>query len=250
MAGVPVLLVALDFDGTLAPVVDVPADARALPEARDAVLRLARAPGTRVALVSGRSLASLVEVSDPPAGVMLVGSHGIEVRLDAAHDPVGLDPEELVRLEAVRGVLDKVAGAVEGAWVEVKPAGFALHTRQADESDARRGEKLAREGLRGLAGVTARSGKDVLEFSVRSATKGDALARLRAHTAADAVLYAGDDVTDEDAFAVLGPHDVGIKVGPGATAAGFRVAGPAEAATALALLASLREPVRAARNEN
>ncbi|MBX3193908.1 MAG: trehalose-phosphatase [Microbacteriaceae bacterium] len=251
LAGAPRLLVALDFDGTLAPVVDVPGEARALPEARDAVLRLLDTPGTRVALVSGRSLESLVEVSDPPAGVLLVGSHGIELRLDDAHDPVGLGAEELARLETLRGVLDGVAGAVEGAWVEAKPAGFALHTRLASAPDARRAHELALGELRDrLDGVTVRSGKDILEFSVRSATKGDALERLCAHTAADAVLYAGDDATDEDAFAVLRPDDVGIKVGPGPTVAAFRVADPAEAAVALVALAALRQPGRAVRNEN
>ena len=68
------LLVALDFDGTLAPEVDDPAHARALPEAREAVLRLLALPGTRVALVSGRALGSLEEVAQLPevAGVVLL----------------------------------------------------------------------------------------------------------------------------------------------------------------------------------
>src|SRR3954464_7045124 len=60
------LLVALDFDGTLAPVVNDPTRARALPEAREAVLRLLQMPRTRVAVVSGRSLESLEAVSDLP----------------------------------------------------------------------------------------------------------------------------------------------------------------------------------------
>src|SRR5690606_5213008 len=63
LSRVPRLLVALDFDGTLAPEVDSPDNARALPAARDAVLRLHAAPGTRVALVSGRALRSLIHVA-------------------------------------------------------------------------------------------------------------------------------------------------------------------------------------------
>jgi trehalose 6-phosphate phosphatase len=74
------LLVALDFDGTLAPEVDDPEAARALPEARAAVLRLIAMPNTRVALVSGRALESLIQVSNLPDSVLLVGSHGIELR--------------------------------------------------------------------------------------------------------------------------------------------------------------------------
>ena len=49
--------------------------------------------------------------------------------------------------------------------------------------------------------LTVRDGKDMLEFSVRAPTKGDGIEHLREYTAATAVLYAGDDVTDEDAFA-------------------------------------------------
>ena len=73
----PRLLVALDFDGTLAPEVDVPDDARAIPAAREAVLRLLRVPHTRVALVSGRAMESLIRVTDLPDNVLLFGSHGI-----------------------------------------------------------------------------------------------------------------------------------------------------------------------------
>jgi trehalose 6-phosphate phosphatase len=80
----------------------------------------------------------------------------------------------------------------------------------------------------------------VLEFSVRSTTKGEAVAHLRTYTDADAVLYAGDDVTDEDAFAALGTGDLALKSGPGETIAEHRVPGPEQVAAALTLLARLR----------
>ena len=95
LARVRRLLVAVDFDGTLAPEVDSPEQARALPEARDAVLRLIALPGTRVAVISGRSLTSLMQVADLPDSVLLVGSHGIEIRLDEPGDRVSLDTVEL-----------------------------------------------------------------------------------------------------------------------------------------------------------
>ncbi len=81
----------------------------------------------------------------------------------------------------------------------------------------------------------------MMMFSVRSTTKGDAIAHLRNYTDADAVFYAGDDVTDEDAFAALAPDDLGLKSGEGPTLANFRVPGPTQVARALGLLADLRE---------
>lgn len=242
LARVRRLLVALDFDGTLAPEVDSPERARALPEAREAVLRLRALPNTRVALVSGRALRSLVEVSDLPDDVLLVGSHGIELRLDDPHARLALDTAELERVDVLQEVLSQVAESIDDVWLESKPAGFALHTRLATEADSRLAHLVAlREAQAELDDLTIREGKNVLEFAVRSTTKGEAIEHLRRYTAADAVLYAGDDVTDEDAFEALQPHDVGIKSGPGVTLAAFRVAGPPDVARALSQLATFRE---------
>src|SRR4051794_40503039 len=131
------LLVALDFDGTLAPVVDDPAKARALPESRAAAERLVALPGTRVALVSGRSIESLEEVAGMGDDTLLVGSHGVELRLDTPDDVFTLDEDEQDRLGLLGNVLDQVADSVDEVWVEPKPAGFALHTRLATEKSSR-----------------------------------------------------------------------------------------------------------------
>lgn len=236
------LLVALDFDGTLAPEVDSPEQARALPAARDAVLRLLALPSTRVALVSGRSLASLIQVADLPDDTLLVGSHGIEIRLDDPDDHLSLNTQELEQVDVLHEVLGEVADAIDQVWLEVKPAGFALHTRLATEHNSRVAHLVAlSETQAEIEGLTVREGKNVLEFSVRSTTKGEAVEHLRRYTAADAVFYAGDDVTDEDAFAALLPHDVGVKSGDGPTEAAFRVAGPEEIALVLSTLATFRE---------
>lgn len=236
------LLVALDFDGTLAPEVDDPEQARALPEARAAVLRLNEMPNTRVALISGRALGSLIQVSHLPESVLLVGSHGIELRLDHPGDAVSLNTAEFSRVDLLGEVLGEVADSFDQVWLEEKPAGFALHTRLATEHNTRIAHLVARsETAAELDDLTVRSGKDVLEFSVRSTTKGEAVEHLRAYTAATAVFYAGDDVTDEDAFAALDADDVGLKSGEGATLANFRVPGPIDVARALNLLADLRE---------
>lgn len=241
LAATPRLLVALDFDGVLAPIVDDPAAARPTPEARRAVERLSALPTTRVAMVSGRSLRDLERVSGFDDRVLLVGSHGIELRLDEPDDVVDLNPAEREQLGVMQEVLQQVADSLDSVWIEPKPAGFALHTRVATERRSRVAHLVALQELQAEAPeAKVRIGKDVLEFSVRSTTKGEAVEHLRRYTDASAVLYAGDDVTDEDAFAALGPGDLGLKSGPGDTIAPFRVPGPAEVAGVLARLADLR----------
>ncbi|MCU1443900.1 MAG: trehalose-phosphatase [Cryobacterium sp.] len=241
------LLVALDFDGTLAPHVDQPEDARAVAGAREAVQRLLETPGVRVAFVSGRALVSLQQVAEPPEHVLLTGSHGVEVQLDTPDIELSLVAAELEQLDRLAQVLERISAPVDGAWIERKPAGFALHTRLTTPQEAKEVQRQARNQVgEVLPGLTVREGKNVLEFSVRSSTKGEALEMLRNHAQADAVLYAGDDVTDEDAFQVLKGDDIGLKIGPGASLAGYRVRGPEEVAQVLALLADFRAAAVAA----
>lgn len=241
IARTDILLVALDFDGTLAPLVDDPADARALPRAQDAVLALLEVPRTRVALISGRAMGSLMQVSQLPEAVLLSGSHGVELRLDA-EVIVDLSADELRRRGRLKSALEAVAARHDRVWVEEKPAGFAMHTRLASAATADAAVRDARDAVTGIDGITSRPGSNVLEFSVRRTTKGDAVQRLREHSGATAVFFAGDDVTDEDAFAALGPGDLGLKCGDGSTAAAFSVAGAAEVAEVLHRLVALRLP--------
>lgn len=239
------LLVALDFDGTLAPEVDDPEKARAIPEARAAVLALLEDPGTRVAVVSGRSMASLELVADLPDSALLVGSHGVEIRLDHPGDAVSLDTRELRQVVVLNEVLGEVADSFDQVWLESKPAGFALHTRLATDHNSRVAHLVAlSEATAEIGNLKIRKGKNVVEFSVRGTTKGDALEHLRAYTNANAVFYAGDDTTDEDAFSALGPEDFGLKSGTGETLAAHRVAGPHQVAQVLALLAEFRDGSR------
>lgn len=236
------LLVALDFDGTLAPEVDDPETARATPEARAAVERLITLPRTRVALVSGRSLRDLEQVAPFDDRVLLVGSHGIELRLDEPDDVIALDAGERQQLDVLGQVLDQIADTLDSVWIEPKPAGYALHTRLATDRHSRVAHLVAVNELKAEAPeAKVRLGKNVIEFSVRSTTKGEAVEHLRRYTRATAVFYAGDDVTDEDAFVALTADDLGVKSGAGPTAADHRVPGPTGVASALTLLATLRD---------
>ena len=219
----PVLL-ALDFDGVLAPLVDEPSAARALPGTLDLLTELAGGDGVHVALVSGRALADLRTVAQLPGAshLLLVGSHGAEVDGVALE----LDPGAAERLESLRSAFDAIAADHPGVHVETKPAGVVLHTRRATRDAAVAATQAAMiDAFRPGCHVT--HGKEVVEVSVIETGKGVALERLRESLGARGVLYVGDDVTDENAFAVLGPGDVGIKVGDGDTAAAHRLPDPA-----------------------
>lgn len=241
------LLVALDFDGVVAPIVDRAEDARPLPGTADAIVRLASLPQTWTAYVSGRALTSLVAVSSPDVRTLLVGSHGAEVRLGGEEHPVTLDPDQRDALAVLHRAFTEVASQAPGTWVEEKPAGRVLHTRQADREDAAAALDAARKQLASRNDIFLKEGKEVLEGSVVHATKGEGIAFLRQVTEADAVFFAGDDVTDEDGFLALEAGDVGLKVGEGDTAASFRVAAPENVADIVALLASLRSELPAQR---
>ncbi|MFC3298312.1 trehalose-phosphatase [Arthrobacter agilis] len=246
LAATPHLLVALDFDGTLAPLVERAEDARALPASGTALRALAALPGTTTALISGRALDSLRVVAEPPEDMMMIGSHGAETWTGPDGAPLALTPEQAGLLARAVDVVERTIAAHPGTRIEFKPAGVVLHTRTATDDVADSAVAAARAGLEDLADLSITDGKRVLEISVIKADKGQGLALLRETTGATAVLFAGDDVTDEHALRTLLPDDVGIRVGPGGTAARFTVASPEDFSEVLSELVSLRTQVHPA----
>lgn len=225
------LLVASDYDGVLSPLVPVPSEAVPQPGVPEALARVAAAEGVTVALVSGRGVADLQEVSGLRGPYRWVGSHGAEF-----DGPV---PAELAaRRDALAARLEPLVAAVAGARLEVKPAAVAVHVRQvADRAAAT--ALLARTAALADPSLTRKPGKEVLELALTAADKGSVVRRLRDESGAAAAAYLGDDVTDEDAFRAMAPGDLTVKVGEGETVARFRVAGPAAVVELLDELARL-----------
>ena len=240
LAAAPRLLIALDFDGVLAPIVPVPSDARPLPAAVTAIDALAALPDTTVALLSGRGLADLAAVSGFGPSVHMIGSHGGEFA-DSDGSGSMLDDPARARLERLTAELRELVAGEPGVTLENKPAGVAVHVRNAERAVAARVLDAVRAGPASRAGVETTPGKEVLDLAVLEVSKGSALDRLRERTGADAVFFAGDDVTDETAFVRLRPGDLGVKVGDGDTAAEHRVPDPPA-------LARLLDALRAARS--
>ncbi|WP_153505796.1 trehalose-phosphatase [Cumulibacter manganitolerans] len=231
------LLVASDFDGTMAPIVDVPADARTDPQTQVALAELAGLAATTVAVVSGRALDVLAELTALPSSVHLVGSHGVEFDSDFS---AGLTDEERARLAELNRQADDLAARFPGLFVEKKPASTALHYRHvaADARDA--AVDAIQRGPCVIPGVHLTAGKQVVEIAAIETSKGLALERLREIDGATAVVFLGDDVTDESAFVRLSAPDVGVKVGEGKTAADVRIPDTAAVARFLTELAARR----------
>jgi trehalose-phosphatase len=238
------LLVALDFDGTLAPLVTNPEDSRILPEGVLALARLAEVPTVRLALVSGRPARDLARLAQVPDGTYAVGSHGAEFGMiedgQILLEPAELSAERRKRLDAIGRALESLIiaqGSPEGAWVEFKPVAAVLHTRLVSSDDDARRLSLAAERVGTDLGGHVLNGKKVVEISVVPVGKAGALRHLREQTGADLVFFAGDDVTDELALRSLRETDVGFKVGEGPTSATYRVRDPQEMCEFLAALA-------------
>ncbi|GAA1859796.1 bifunctional alpha,alpha-trehalose-phosphate synthase (UDP-forming)/trehalose-phosphatase [Myceligenerans crystallogenes] len=228
-------LIASDFDGTLSRLVDDPKASRMTEGSRvaaDRIAALADEAPVRFALVSGRDLKSLAEVAEAPVGSFLVGSHGAETGRQTDRGiqsvPLQLSPAQHTQLDALVAGFEAAAADREGVWVEVKPGAAVLHTRLAGTDDAAAVTVAADEVASNL-GLAPMHGKDVVEVSVVSTSKGEALRQLRDVVAAETgaqtvrIFYSGDDTTDEHAFAALEAGDLAVKVGTGDSLAPHRV---------------------------
>jgi trehalose 6-phosphate phosphatase len=239
----PRLLAAFDYDGTLVPIAPTPEEAVAGPETRGALEALAGLPGTRLAVVSGRPVARLRELVGG-AGAWLVGLHGLEVAGPGEAPRTRLDLEaSAAALGPLRAVAAELAGRHPGVRVEDKGPTLALHTRLAARPDATLAGGAFREAAAAVPGYEVMAGKEVLEARPAGVHKGGAVAELLASWDGAAVLYVGDDVTDEDAFRALGGAPLAVTVqvgGHGETSAQYRLERQGEVAELLSWLADLR----------
>jgi trehalose 6-phosphate phosphatase len=197
------VLVALDYDGTLAPIVADPERAAMRP--RTQALLTAVALRYPVIVISGRAQTDVVRRLRGVGVAAAIGNHGIE----SWHVARASVPE-------VRGWLPSLASAVapfKGVSIEDKSFSIAVHYRRSREKRRARAAILAAAAR--LPGARVVSGKQVVNLLPKNAPhKGVALERARARLGCDTAIYVGDDVTDEDVFMLDQPGRLlGVRVG-------------------------------------
>lgn len=197
-------LLGLDFDGTLAPIVDEPDSARVHPDIPPVLRRLASL-GVRVAVVTGRPAAFPVGpggLTDVP-GLVVLGHYGAARWEDGVlSEP---DPDDGVA-EARRRLPSLLAdlAAPHGTYVEDKGRAVAVHTRRtADPAAAFDALRGALAQLAMQTGLVVEPGRYVLELRPAGGDKGVALRVLVAESAPSVVMFVGDDLGDLPAFAAV-----------------------------------------------
>lgn len=250
LRGTPLVLL-LDIDGTLCDLFPHADEAR-VPEETCALLdRLTLRTDVHVALVTGRATRDAVRMA-PLRAAHIVGNHGLEW-LAPGGDLPELHEEWPDAAAAVRDAAREIGAALDaipGVWLEDKEYTLTVHFRGAPPESHMRGDAVVRR-IAATVGLRVTTGKEVLNVLPDiEAHKGTAVLRLvrelDGERAGASVFFAGDDVTDEDAFRALRehvPHAVTVHVGPpgAATAAEFTVPSPAALAGWLATIESLRE---------
>lgn len=224
----------LDYDGTLAPIAPTPDEAVPLPGIVDILGRLAALRRLHVAIVTGRSIANVRRFIDLP-GLHYVGLHGAERQTPGG--TIVVAPGAAALREALPRLAHQLSVRLTGRLgilFEDKGAALACHYRLASRLDAvdakRCVEEIAAE-YRSVGGeVAVLHGHEVSELRPVGINKGVAVLDLITARPSDATVYAGDDVTDEDAFAQLPRDAITIRVAATDidTAARYRAQSPAE----------------------
>lgn len=215
-------LVAFDFDGTLAPIVELPPLARLHPEVEALLRELAER--TCVAIVSGRGIADLRERASI-ASIRLIGNHGNDWLLGDGDDAVRARRTMASWRDRLQQAIDRRFGRDGGIEIEDKQATMTVHYRRA--ADPALAERELRTMILALdPSAKTIGGKFVINvLPPGSLTKLDALLGLSAEIGTSRVAFIGDDVTDEIVFAAAPRHWLTVRVEPeGPSGARFSLA--------------------------
>lgn len=247
----PGVLLCLDFDGTLAPIVEEPDEAAMAADCRTVVGGLANEPTVEVAVISGRAIDDLRGRVDID-GIVYAGNHGLELHRHEQTQVVPEADEQRETIDELCAEIEEETDPIPGATVEHKGVTATVHYRRVPDEGVRDVVEAVEESVTDVEarmdGVDAPfevlEGKQIREIRPRVDWDKGRVVELLAEDVPDdwVVVYVGDDTTDEDAFEVVEPQGLGVLVGDGPdTAASVRVENRAGVADFLELVAESRD---------
>lgn len=213
------VLLFLDYDGTLTPIVRHPSEARLAPDTRNILRKLARYSSYRMGIISGRRLREVKQRVGVP-GICYVGNHGLEIETPKR---VFIHPKAKVLkkiMTEIRKKLNRGLAEIPNVWVEDKIYTLSVHYRQALPKHVKQAEEALKDvthSYQQRKKIKIRKGKKVWEIRPYfSWNKGDAVAWLikffKKQRPFDLLVYIGDDKTDEDAFSRVCKKGFAVKV--------------------------------------
>jgi trehalose 6-phosphate phosphatase len=217
----------LDIDGTLLDIAPSPERVEVPVWMVPLLERLSLKLDGAVAFVSGRTIEA-IDALFRPLKLPAIGVHGGEIRIDG-HE-LASDESLVGELQSVLPLLREAVGPMHGVWLEDKRCAIALHYRSVPE----RGREVLKVAELIVSGLGPRFaslvGKCVVEIRPRHMTKGAGIRRLmeREPFRGRSPIFAGDDVTDEDAFELVNQlGGISVRIGSTArSAATYRLADP------------------------
>lgn len=221
------LAIFLDFDGTLADIVDHPDDVHLPEQMIEALGTLARRTSGALAIVTGRPIEQIDRLVSPLI-LPVAGVHGMARRaFDGKLHTADHDPSTFAEVQARMTHLHTEHA---DTMVEIKPGSIAFHYRKRPDLSETISQ-IVHDALGDLEGIDVLHGKMVVEVKTGHANKGSAIRAFmdEAPFAERVALFAGDDVTDEFGFRAIAELDgIAIKIGGGGTHAALRTDTPAE----------------------
>lgn len=212
------ILLLLDFDGTLTPIVDRPKGAELSPEMRGILKFLAKKRGFEVAIISGRSISDLKQ-KIKIRNIIYVGNHGLEIERRKKKFIYPQASKSIRTMKELKKILKARLGSIKGTIVEDKGVGLAIHYRMVKNSDVPELKRMVRQIFRPFMEkrkIKIGYGKKVLEAKAPITwDKGKAASMILDSFKKEKPLsfYLGDDRTDEDAFSALDGKGITVFVG-------------------------------------
>jgi trehalose-phosphatase len=221
------ILLLLDFDGTLTPIVDRPGKAELSLEMEGILKFLTRKRGFEVAIISGRSLYDLKQ-RIKIRNIIYVGNHGLEIERKGKKFIHPQASKSISTMKELKKILKARLGSIRGTIIEDKRVGLAVHYRGVKNSDVPELKRTVREVFRPFMEkrkIRVGHGKKMVEAKPPIMwDKGKAASLLINSFRQEQPLpiYLGDDKTDEDAFSSLDGKGITVFVGkPGKSKAKF-----------------------------